>query len=194
MREWISLTQTYTYRTLWILGGATYISLSVLCIYQLRNFEGPDVIYYLIATVAAIDIGGYVVGRIWGKHKLWPSVSPSKTWEGALGSLLFCFMTIYAIDTIFFSGETAWKGILILTPTLTVLALLGDLSESAMKRKAGVKDSGTLIPGHGGLFDRVDGLLPCGLFMGSPFLLLSIAFPNAGYGGFIYVFEQIFSR
>ena len=104
------------------------------------------------------DIGGYVFGRLWGKHKLTPLLSPNKTWEGALGALLLAAVLAWA-----------WTRLvqLPLTPSQTVLlaiagsvcAQLGDLFESGMKRFWGAKDSGRIIPGHGGVLDRFDSLL-----------------------------------
>ena len=114
----------------------------------------------LIVTVAGVDIGGYVFGKLWGRKKLVPQISPGKTWAGLYGSALIAwiFNAIYLSLT----AEMNFHNLLFITlisVLLTPISLLGDLFESLLKRRQGLKDSGTLIPGHGGIMDRIDGLV-----------------------------------
>ena len=110
-----------------------------------------------MAAIWISDTAAYFTGRAFGKHKLAPGISPGKTWEGVAGALVAVF--IYALLWNAFAGEKA--RILLLAPLLLALAVLGivgDLFESLMKRHAGVKDSGNVLPGHGGILDRIDAL------------------------------------
>lgn len=120
----------------------------------------PWLLLGIMGLVWVADIAAYFTGRKFGKTKLAPSISPGKTWEGVFGALIGA--TIYVAMVAFFSGENALR---IVLPMLVVaswwwvgLAVIGDLFESAIKRQAGVKDSGSLLPGHGGLLDRIDAL------------------------------------
>jgi phosphatidate cytidylyltransferase len=155
-------------RALWLIGGIIYVGVAVAAIVLLREFDrGMFLVGALILLVAAIDIGAYAAGRTFGGPKIAPSISPSKTWAGLIGaaiaaSLVFIFVLAPLVDTRFMRGT----GVLIAGGIATaVIAQVGDFFESWMKRRAGVKDSSALIPGHGGLFDRVDGLLAV-LFVG----------------------------
>lgn len=171
--EWNTLAarigQSGAARALWLLGGIVYVGVAVAALVLLREVDrGALLVGALILLVAAIDIGAYAAGRTLGGPKIAPSISPSKTWAGLIGaaiaaSLVFIFVLAPLVDTRFMRG----LGMLIAGGAATaVIAQIGDFFESWMKRRAGVKDSGTLIPGHGGLFDRVDGLLAV-LFVGA---------------------------
>ncbi len=103
------------------------------------------------------DTCAYYSGRLFGKRKLWPRVSPKKTWMGSFGSLLGCLLFSFIYGEIFFS--MSWYQILILGTLLNLGAQLGDLFESALKRYLKIKDSGFILPGHGGILDRIDSLL-----------------------------------
>ncbi len=123
---------------------------------QLSGYEIMNVL--LIALVAGHDSGAYLVGKMWGKHKIWPSVSPSKTWEGFIGGC----MLAYLFSLIFFHDQSMSTQLTVIVPLVVLIsfcALLGDLFESYLKRRAGVKDAGALLPGHGGILDRIDGIL-----------------------------------
>ena len=112
----------------------------------------------LILLVVCSDIGGYVSGVLFGKHPMAPAISPKKSWEGFAGSLVFA-MTGGALVVALLFQDDIWKGILL--GVLTVLtATLGDLVESQVKRDLGIKDMGTMLPGHGGFMDRLDSVLP----------------------------------
>lgn len=136
-----------------------------LALYQLRAIS-PLLLLGFMAAIWISDTAAYFTGRAFGKHKLAPGISPGKTWEGVAGALVAVF--IYALAWNWFAGEKAQ--IMLLTPLLlglAVLGIVGDLFESLMKRHAGVKDSGNILPGHGGILDRIDALtstLPAAVF------------------------------
>ncbi|HEY5897478.1 MAG TPA: phosphatidate cytidylyltransferase [Burkholderiales bacterium] len=108
----------------------------------------------VLVLVWVADTAAYFVGRAWGRRKLAPSISPGKTWEGAAGGV--CGALAYAIICAAFVGHIAWAPLVAGAALLAALSIVGDLFESAAKRQAGVKDSGTLLPGHGGILDRID--------------------------------------
>lgn len=117
---------------------------------------GAWAVLFVLLTTAAGDTGAYFVGRAWGRRKLAPEVSPGKTWEGAVGGYVLAITLGTFVGLCI--GLPAHVAIL-LTITLGILGPLGDLSKSAMKRELGIKDFGSLIPGHGGVLDRFDSLL-----------------------------------
>lgn len=121
------------------------------------SYTGAWLIFLLLGIVWAADIGGYFIGKPFGKRKLLPAVSPGKTLEGMLGGLLFVMLLVTAVSYYLgFPEETfTWY---MAALVLTILSVFGDLSESMFKRVAGLKDSGTIIPGHGGILDRIDSL------------------------------------
>jgi len=110
----------------------------------------------VMAMVWMADISAYFAGRRFGKNKLAPSISPGKTWEGVAGAMLG--VMVYVIVVMMVSGMTQRYSLLLFAVIGVALSVIGDLFESAIKRQAGVKDSGTLLPGHGGLLDRIDAL------------------------------------
>ncbi len=127
-----------------------------LALYQLRAIS-PLLLLGFMTTIWISDTAAYFTGRALGKHKLAPSISPGKTWEGVAGALLA--VSIYALTWSFLVGKEAH--VMLLVPLLLALAMMGiigDLFESLMKRHAGVKDSGSILPGHGGILDRIDAL------------------------------------
>jgi phosphatidate cytidylyltransferase len=134
-----------------------------------KQEDGPALLLFLMVCVWAGDIAALYIGRTFGKHKLAPRLSPGKTWEGAIasiiGSILVAALVVYLSDTLNARGNTIlhiseplWQS-LVLAAIINIAAQLGDLLESAIKRGAGVKDSGTILPGHGGILDRIDALL-----------------------------------
>jgi phosphatidate cytidylyltransferase len=104
------------------------------------------------------DTGAYYVGKNFGKHKLVPKISPGKTWEGVAGGIALS-IAFAALASFWFFPELPYKFSLPLAAVMSVVGLFGDLAESAMKRGAGTKDTATILPGHGGLLDRLDSLL-----------------------------------
>jgi len=119
---------------------------------------GPQLIVVFIAVTITNDIGGYATGIFLGKHPIAPGVSPKKSWEGFAGSLVFC-AALGAVLFWWLLSAPWWQG-LIFGAILAVTATSGDFAESAIKRDLGVKDLGSILPGHGGLMDRLDSLIP----------------------------------
>jgi phosphatidate cytidylyltransferase len=115
---------------------------------------GPLEVLLVLVLVWIADTAAYFVGRAWGRRKLAPTISPGKSWEGALGGLIGA--VLYAIICGYFIQGIAWAPFLAAAALLAMVSIVGDLFESAAKRQAGVKDSGTLLPGHGGILDRID--------------------------------------
>src|SRR5215831_12991071 len=140
---------------------------AVLALVHLRNFD-PTVLLLFMALVWVADIAAYFVGRRFGRFKLAPVVSPGKTWEGLAGAMAAAavyavvWTTVYPQATPAVLRDIPWStgAMLLFVEVLTVLSVVGDLFESAMKRQAGLKDSGALLPGHGGILDRIDALTP----------------------------------
>jgi len=148
-----------------------YVGLTLLAIPTLREqSNGPTLVVFLLFVVWAGDIAALYIGRAWGRRKLAPALSPNKTWEGTLGSIAGSLLVTGALFGIASAlsqwnivklsfADEVWWGWLIIAVVVNVAAQVGDLAESALKRSAGVKDSGTLLPGHGGVLDRIDALL-----------------------------------
>jgi phosphatidate cytidylyltransferase len=160
-------------RALWLLAGVVYVGAAAGALLSLPSTVRIIVILLVIAT----DIGAYFAGRSIGGPKIAPMISPSKTWAGLGGGMVaagFIMVATYIFGADAFAGgaehasiEPALALLFWLTGAgIAVIAQVGDFFESWMKRRAGVKDSGNLIPGHGGLFDRVDGLLLASLVSG----------------------------
>ncbi|QDL92739.1 phosphatidate cytidylyltransferase [Paroceanicella profunda] len=152
------------HKTGWQVFGLVYIGLAMSAVDGLRNdpLYGFDAVLWLFLTVIASDVGGYFGGRIVGGPKLWPRVSPKKTWAGTVAG-----MALAAIVGAFFSRWTTGTLVEEVATVSAVTALMsqaGDIGESAVKRHFRVKDSSRLIPGHGGVLDRLDGLMAAGLF------------------------------
>ena len=122
--------------------------------YALAALQPKQVLAALILVWVA-DTAAYFAGRKWGRRKLAPSISPGKTWEGAWGGLAAAVAYAIICGT-FLLGTVGWLALVASAALLTAISIVGDLFESAAKRQAGVKDSGTLLPGHGGIMDRID--------------------------------------
>ena len=154
-------------RTIRDFGAAAFLviylplSLSFSMLLLRRPEDGAYWVLTFVTTVALIDSSGYLVGRVFGKHKLAPGVSPKKTWEGLLASIIFGSAT--AISLMVFLLQGPWWVGLILAASVILAAVFGDLAESLIKRDLGVKDMSKLLPGHGGIMDRLDSMLPASL-------------------------------
>ncbi|AOY58039.1 MULTISPECIES: phosphatidate cytidylyltransferase [Desulfococcus] len=139
--------------------GMIYIPLMLAFAVWIRDgVDGMRWVFFILAVVFAGDIGAFYAGTYWGRHKLCPSVSPGKTIEGAVGGLTGNLIVGTIVKLMLFP-RLPWAGSLVLFLVLGVVGQIGDLYESEFKRTAGVKDSGSLLPGHGGLLDRIDALL-----------------------------------
>jgi phosphatidate cytidylyltransferase len=152
--EWTRLTRGWGAG--WYIGGFFYALLPALALLWIRERSGIDLLLWTFIVTWSTDIGAYFAGRRFGRRKLAPSISPGKTVEGLFGGI--------AAATLF---GGAWAlathlgpALLAFAPLLAIAAQAGDLFESAIKRRAGVKDSGAWLPGHGGALDRLDGLVP----------------------------------
>ena len=165
LHEWVALCRRGPDHKL-MLAGIPYILLAFACLWWLRatgdDAVGRGLAFYIVLSVWAVDIGAYFAGRAIGGPKLAPRFSPSKTWAGLFGGMAAAALvgTLWAR----FSGAGYPELALLLGLLIGIVAQAGDILESACKRKFGVKDSGSLIPGHGGILDRIDGLLaatPC---------------------------------
>lgn len=158
--------------------GFLYIGLAAISLIALRRISF-DVVMGLFLLVWTGDIAAYLVGKSIGKHRIAPRISPKKTWEGLGGAILATIAVAYfLLDRTSFNPPSLhlWLAILVGT-IIAVVGLVGDLFESSLKRQSGLKDSGHLIPGHGGLFDRVDALLPCAILAAIALTLLANRYP-----------------
>jgi phosphatidate cytidylyltransferase len=145
----------------WAMGlaGAVYLGLP-LNYYLLLYESGPHGLAWVVAVIATVVVGdaaALLVGMAIGRHRFFPSISPKKTWEGAIGGVLVCVPVMVGVGVLVLS--VPWYHAVVIGALIGVAGALGDLVESQMKRLAGVKDSSNLIPGHGGVLDRVDSAL-----------------------------------
>ena len=180
LRLVLKITGDSQVRALWLIFGSIYVVLACLGLWRVRAIPDNGLYFaaWLFLVVWATDVGAYIFGRTIGGPKIASSISPSKTWAGLFGGILAVAavmnMMFWSMNDLRFSLTAGLFVGFIWGAPLAVLAQAGDFFESWMKRRAGVKDSGKLIPGHGGLFDRVDGLLP-----------VAIVFPFWMFGSFI---------
>lgn len=164
--EWCGLAKAITAsaraRVTWFAAGLFYIGIAAAMLYMLRELvplAGSTPLVLLLGGVIATDVGAYFAGRTIGGPKIAPAISPSKTWAGLGGGMVAATALTFAAFSVT-DGLTAGPFEKIgIGCGMAIIAQVGDFFESWMKRRAGVKDSGRLIPGHGGLFDRMDGLL-----------------------------------
>jgi phosphatidate cytidylyltransferase len=147
-----------------------FASFAALLVYHPNPKEGAGRVFCLMIAVVASDVGGYAVGVLLGKHPMVPSISPNKSWEGFAGSLV-CGITATILTATLLAHRPAWQGAL-LGVVLVLTCTSGDLVESQVKRDLGIKDMGRLLPGHGGLMDRLDGVLPSAVAAWTLFTLL----------------------
>ena len=157
----------------WSAAGIAYAGLPTAALAHLRGVDASGLIavLFLFATVWATDVFAYFVGRALGGPKLAPAISPGKTWSGAIGGVAGAILAGMAVVLLSGSSMPSGRAVL-LALLLSAICQAGDLFESALKRRSGIKDSGTLIPGHGGVMDRVDGLVAAALLL----YLLGIVF------------------
>lgn len=169
--EWINLTKSDPEnKNKWLIIGFFYLSIPFFSILELR-FIDRNIVLWLFFVVCSTDIFAYFIGKNIGGPKLIPSISPNKTWSGLIGGMLSAGI-IGALSTLMFEG-----GVLFFTLSSILLAIIaqaGDFFESKIKRIFNVKDSGNIIPGHGGILDRIDGLM----FAAPTTLIIYILFQN----------------
>ncbi|MEQ1788902.1 MAG: phosphatidate cytidylyltransferase [Rickettsiales bacterium] len=163
LREWDKLTEEDD--SIWGVAGLFYVAIPCAAILWLRNLQiegftnaGFWLVLYVLFVVWATDIGAYFTGRTIGGAKLAATISPGKTWAG-LGGGIGAAGVVGGLSCLFTPYPTTLFGAINLAVLLAIISQCGDLFESWLKRRAGVKDSSKLIPGHGGLLDRVDGLM-----------------------------------
>lgn len=142
----------------------SFLALAALSLWY-RSYVG-----FLLAVVCGHDTGAYFIGHIFGRHKLAHKISPGKTWEGFFGGILSSYILAFAWNW-YMGWPLSNNEYLILTGMLSILGVVGDLFESYLKRCVGIKDSGAILPGHGGVFDRLDSLLTT-----APFLLIYLLY------------------
>lgn len=163
VQEWENLTEQRSETTR--ISGYAYVIIPCACLLWMRDICVPSdvslglkIVLALIAVISATDIGAYFAGRKFGHNKLAPSISPNKTWEGLIGGVVAATIT----GTLFAPYINVHQSVTLaicVSPLIAIVAQIGDLFKSWMKRRAGVKDSGTILPGHGGLLDRLDGYM-----------------------------------
>jgi phosphatidate cytidylyltransferase len=163
--EWLRLTGGWR-RPGWAVGGLIYVGLPVVALLWLRHdaLWGLPTVLWLFATVAAVDTGAYFAGKGIGGPKLAPLISPNKTWAGLGGGAVaagLCGLIAAMILGTDVVSAVAFSISMVLAP----VAQIGDIAESAVKRYFGVKDSGSILPGHGGILDRIDGLVVAAVFV-----------------------------
>jgi phosphatidate cytidylyltransferase len=154
--EWTRIVRGWG--ALWYASGFIYALLPALALLWIRERDahGLELLIWVFIVTWATDIGAYFTGRSFGRRKLAPSISPGKTVEGLYGGMAAA--TVLGAAWVFATG--LGRGLLPLAPIFAIAAQVGDLFESGMKRRTGVKESGTWLPGHGGILDRLDGLVP----------------------------------
>ncbi len=163
--EWIDLTKSAQDQKKWRLIGLAYIAIPMYCVLKLR-LQDSNILLWMFAVIWTTDIFAFFFGKTFGGIKLAPQISPNKTWTGLIGGV-FASMIIGFLSAFMFHGGVFF--FVFFSALLAVIEQLSDLLESKFKRTFGVKDSGNIIPGHGGILDRLDGLMLC-----APFVLFLI--------------------
>lgn len=158
--EWINMTSSTTKgKQMWMWLGIIYILSTILPLFYLKtSMYGSHLLMWLFLLVWCVDTGAYIIGKILGlgKHKI-TSISPKKSYEGLFGGMITAVVICFIFASIFLPG-IKFK-LLLISPLLCILEQISDITESYVKRKFNVKDSGNIIPGHGGIMDRFDGFL-----------------------------------
>ena len=180
--EWWGLvTRITTYwpqRVAWAIAGLAYVSFAALVLVFTADIDGFPFVLLIVAAVVATDVGAYFTGRTFGGPKIAPQISPSKTWSGLAGGMAassaIVVIALLVVPPWGSASSNDLAQMAVFGASMAVVAQAGDFLESSMKRRAGVKDSGSLIPGHGGLFDRADGLIAACFVLGVVFLFFAL--------------------
>ena len=157
--------ETVFARWAWTIGGIIYVGWLLSYLVALRGLEdGRNWVFFALLVTFASDSAAFFTGKALGKHKLAPSISPGKTWEGAIGGIIGAIIIslLFILPTPL-NLPLSWGQAILLGLLVSIFGQLGDLIESLFKRKMGVKDSGNLIPGHGGVLDRIDSVVLAGI-------------------------------
>lgn len=152
-----SATLWNTRPMLGLMGILVLIPAWLAVLYLLNQTNGRWWLLFMFVVVAAADIGAYFSGKRFGRRKLAMAVSPGKSWEGVCGGLMVCALLAWLTYILAQPSQLSLTGFMAIVLCTVLVSVLGDLLESMVKRQRGVKDSGTLLPGHGGLLDRIDG-------------------------------------
>lgn len=158
------LSYTVISKNRFTFDDAAFVILSTIYIgigfyyFMETSVKGVEYLFFAMFVIWATDSGAYFFGRAIGKRKLWPEISPNKTIEGSIGGII-CALVVAIVFQLFFPINDSFIKIIIITVLLSIFGQIGDLVESALKRHYSVKDSGSILPGHGGILDRFDSLL-----------------------------------
>ena len=157
----------------WTMGGVIYLGWLLSYMVALRLDGGRNWVFLALLTTFASDTAAYIVGKAWGKHKLALHISPHKTWEGAIGGVIAAVgvSLLSLLPTPLHLSLTWWQA-MVIGLLVSVLGQFGDLAKSILKRNVGVKESGNLLPGHGGALDRTDSVVFAGVVVYYAFLIL----------------------
>lgn len=153
--EWLEITKSSTNQNKWRLIGLIYILIPVYSVINIRNYDG-EIVLWMFSIIWVTDISAFFAGKYFGVKKLAPKISPNKTWAGAFGGIIASAL-IGGISVFMFRGSLIF--FLSVSILLSIIEQVSDLTESKIKRIFGVKDSGNIIPGHGGVIDRLDGMI-----------------------------------
>ncbi|MBM3153808.1 MAG: phosphatidate cytidylyltransferase [Chloroflexi bacterium] len=149
----------------WTLAGVFYIGWMLSYWIHIRGLEfGREWVFWGMLVTFANDTAAYIVGKTWGKHTLAPAISPAKTWEGAIGGLAGSVIAAWFLGILFGIPSSLWQ-IILLSIILSIVAQLGDLVGSLLKRNIGTKDASKILPGHGGILDRADSMIFTGIII-----------------------------
>lgn len=168
--EWLEITKTADDQKKWRLIGLFYILIPVYSVIKIRLYDS-DILFWMFAVIWVTDIFAFFAGKTLGGAKLAPHISPNKTWSGLAGGII-ASMIIGFLSSFMFSGGVFF--FIFISAILAIIEQISDLFESKVKRIFGVKDSGNIIPGHGGVLDRLDGMM----FVAPMVLLLITIFPH----------------
>jgi phosphatidate cytidylyltransferase len=163
--EWLEMSKNMTDQKKWRLIGFCYIAIPIYSVIKLRNLN-TEILFWMFAVIWSTDIFAFFAGKSLGGAKIAPTISPNKTWSGLIGGIL-ASMIIGFLSSFMFAGGAIF--FIFLSAFLSIIEQLSDLLESKFKRIFGVKDSGNIIPGHGGILDRLDGMM-----LLSPMVLLMV--------------------